>query len=64
MPGLGLVCFMDIAEGQINMAKVYFHGEMTMLKSYVPNQMYVTYTIIWYEMCFLSCIRLLTCQYR
>jgi len=31
------VCFLDIAEGQINMAKVYFHGEMTMLKGYVPN---------------------------
>jgi len=23
------VCFLDIAEGQINMAKVYFHGVMT-----------------------------------
>ena len=36
------VCVMDIAEGQINMAKVYFHGEMTMLKGYVPSCMYVT----------------------
>jgi len=24
------VCFLDIAEGLINIAKVYFHGEMTM----------------------------------
>jgi len=32
------VCFQDVAEGQINMAKVYFHGEMmTVLKCYVPN---------------------------
>jgi len=34
-----------MAEGQINMTKVYFHGEMTMLKCYVPNRMYLTYTI-------------------
>ena len=31
------VCFLDITEGQINIAKVYFHGEMTMLKGYGPN---------------------------
>jgi len=31
------VCFWDIAEGQINMAKVYFHDEMTMLEGYVSN---------------------------
>jgi len=31
------VCFLDIAESQINMAKVYFHGEMAMLKGYVSN---------------------------
>jgi len=36
------------------MAKVYFHGEMTMVKCYVTNWMYVAYTIIWYEMCFLT----------
>jgi len=32
------------------MAKVYFHGEMTTLKGYVPNWMYVTcghYILIW-----------------
>ena len=46
------VCFWDIAEGQINMAKVYFHDEMTMLEGYVSNWAYVTYTILWYEMCF------------
>jgi len=39
------VCFLDIAEGQINIAKVYFHVEMTTLKGYVSNWMYVTYTI-------------------
>jgi len=27
------------------MAKLYSHGEMTILKSYVPNSMYATYTI-------------------
>jgi len=32
-----VVCFQDIAEGQINMAKVYFHGETTILKGYVPK---------------------------
>jgi len=37
---------------------------MTMLKGYVPNWMYVTYTIFWYEMSFLRYIRLLTCQHR
>jgi len=31
------VCFLDIAEGQINIAKVYFHVEMTTLKGYVSN---------------------------
>jgi len=41
------VCFWDIAEGQINMEKLYFHGAMTMLKGYVSNYMYVTYTIFW-----------------
>ena len=64
MPGLGLVCFMDIAEGQINMAKVYSHGEMTMFKSHVPNSMYATCTIRQYEMCILRYVRLLTCQYQ
>jgi len=41
-----IVCFLDILESQINVAKVYFHGEMTMLKGYVPNSMYLTYTIL------------------
>jgi len=46
-----IVCFHDITEGQINMAKVYFHGEMTVLKGYVPNLVptsstYSTYTIL------------------
>jgi len=36
----------DITEGQINWAKLYSHGEMTMLKGYVPNWMIVTYTIL------------------
>ena len=27
-----IVCFQDILESQISMEKVYFHGEMTMLK--------------------------------
>jgi len=38
-------------------------GEMTMSKGYVPKIMYVTYTILRYEMCFLRYIRLLTRQY-
>ena len=38
-------------------------GEMTMSKGYVPKIMYVTYTILQYEMCFLRYIRLLTRQY-
>ena len=45
-------CFLDIAEGQIDMAKVYFCGELTMLEGYVSNWMYVTYTIFRYEICF------------
>jgi len=45
MPVGVIVCFQVILESQINMAKVYFHGEMTMLKGYVPNSMYVTDTI-------------------
>jgi len=47
-----IVCFLDILESQINVAKVYFHGEMTMLKGYVPNSMYLTYTILWYVVFF------------
>jgi len=35
------------------MVKVYFNGEMTMLKRYVPNWIYVTYTIFRYEISFL-----------
>jgi len=31
------VCVLDIAEGQMNIAKVYFDGEMAMLKGYVVN---------------------------
>jgi len=56
------VCFQDITERQINMAKLYSHGEMTMFKSYVPNSMHVTYTIQQYEMCILRYVRLLTCH--
>jgi len=41
-----IVCFQDSAESQISMAKVFFHGEMTILKGYVPKSMYVTYTIL------------------
>jgi len=46
------------------MTKLYSHGEMTILKSYVPNSMYTTYTIWQYEMCILMYVKLLTCQYR
>jgi len=54
-----IVSFQDILESQINMAKVYFHGEMTMLKRYVPNSMYVAYTML----CSFKYRRLLTGQY-
>jgi len=46
------------------MAKLYSHGEMTMLKGYVPNSMYATYTILQNEICILMYRRLLTCQYQ
>jgi len=58
------VCFWDIAEGQINMAKVYFHGDMTMLEGYVPNSRYDIYTILQHKICILRYIRVLTSQYR
>jgi len=54
------VCFPDITEGQINMAKLYSHAEMTIHCSkviYVPNSMYATYTIwqsmwdVYFEVC-------------
>jgi len=51
-------------EGQINMAKLYSHGEVIMFKSYVPNSMYATNTTWQYQMCILRYVRLLTCQYR
>jgi len=38
------VCFQDSAESQINMAKVYFYGEMTMLKKMLKRKK-VTYLI-------------------
>ena len=55
-----IACFQDILESQINMEKVYFHGEMTKLKGYVPNSMYVTCTILWYVV-FLKYRKLLIC---
>jgi len=56
--------FLDIAEGQINMAKLYFHGETTIFERLCTqlNVCYLHYILIWYV--FLRYIRLLTCQYR
>jgi len=42
------VCFLDIAEGQINMAKLYFHGETTIFERLCTqlNVFYLHYILI------------------
>ena len=62
------VCFQDIA-GQFNMAKSYFHGEMTMLKVMYLTEcnlptLYSDMKYVFYVFCVLRYIRLLSCQYR